>query len=222
MKIKICGQTSVEDADMSLSHGANFIGAVMDVDWSSRSLSEKQIRPIFEAHRERAFLLTFNAETTPAMEKTINALDPYAIQLTGRETFETVAFIKSVTRRPIFKSIHMFPAGGEKASDPEMILRLMDGYFRAGADGFVLDTIAKGMYGGTGVTNDWSIAALIAKPAPGPVFLAGGINPENVAEALGVPYIYGIDLASGVESEKGVKSGERLKALFEEINKTLA
>lgn len=222
MKIKICGQTSIKDADMSLGHGADLIGAVMDVDWSPRSLSEKQLRPIFKAHRERAFLLTFNANMTPALEKTVESLDPYAIQLTGRETFETVAFIKSVTNRLIFKSVHMSPAGSEKVSDPDTILRLMDGYFRAGADGFVLDTTVKGMYGGTGVTNDWSIAAMIAKSAPGPVFLAGGINPENVAEALGAPYIYGIDLASGVESEKGVKSGEKLKALFEEINKTLA
>ncbi|VAX24501.1 Phosphoribosylanthranilate isomerase [hydrothermal vent metagenome] len=222
MKIKICGQTSVKDADMSLDHGADFIGAVMDVDWSPRSLNEKQIRPIFAAQRERAFLLTFNAEITPALEKTIESLDPYAIQLTGRETFETVAFIKSVTSRLIFKSIHLFPADGEKASDPEMILRLMDGYSKAGADGFVLDTAVKGMYGGTGVTNDWSIAAMIAKSAPGPVFLAGGINPENVVEASGVPYIYGIDLASGVESAKGVKSGEKLISLFGAINKTLA
>lgn len=222
MKIKICGQTSVKDADMSVNHGADFIGAVIDVDWSPRSLGAKDAGPIFDAHRERAFLLTFNMDITPVLEKTIESLDPYAIQLTGQETFETVAFVKTVTNRLVFKSVHLFPSDGMKINDPGIILRLMDGYSKAGADGFVLDTAVKGMYGGTGVKSDWKLAGKIAKPAPGPVFLAGGINPENVAEALSVPGIYGIDLASGVESDKGVKSEEKLKALFEEINKTLA
>jgi len=222
MKVKICGQTSAKDASMSLNHGADFIGAVMDVDWSQRSLNSKQAQPIFDAHREKAFVLTFNTDITPALEKTIESLDPYAIQLTGQETFENVAFIKTVTGRLVFKSIHLFPADSAKADDSSTILKLMDEYSKAGADGFVLDTAVKGMYGGTGVRNDWKLAGEIARPAPGPVFLAGGINPENVAEALSVPYIYGIDLASGVESDKGVKSEEKLKALFEEISKTLA
>lgn len=222
MKVKICGQTSFKDADISLKHGADFIGVVMDVDWSSRSLSAIDAQPIFDAHRSKAFLLTFNMDTTPALETVTERLDPYAIQLTGQETLETVAFVKTVTDRLIFKSIHLSPADGVKVSDPGVILRLMDGYFRAGADGFVLDTTVNGMYGGTGVRHDWELAGKIAKPAPCPVFLAGGINPENVAEALSVPGIYGIDLASGVESDKGVKSEEKLKALFEAINKALA
>ena len=207
---------------MSVRHGADFIGAVIDVDWSSRSLSANEAQPIFDAHRSRAFLLTFNMDIGPALEKMIESVDPYAIQLTGQETFETVAFVKTVTNRLIFKSVHLSPEDGVIVGDPDVILRLMDEYSRAGADGFVLDTAVKGMYGGTGVKNDWSLAGKIAKQAPGPVLLAGGINKENVAEALSVPGIYGIDLASGVESDKGVKSEEKLKALFEEINKALA
>lgn len=222
MKVKICGQTSVKDADMSLNHGADFVGAVMDVGWSARSLSTIDAQHVFDVHREKAFLLTFNMDTTPVLEAVIERLDPYAIQLTGQEAFETVAFVKTVTSRLIFKSIHLSPADSEKVSDPGVILRLMDGYQKAGADGFVLDTTTKGMYGGTGIRNDWELAGKIAKLAPGPVFLAGGINPENVAEALDVPGIYGIDLASGVELEKGVKSEEKLKALFKEISKALA
>jgi phosphoribosylanthranilate isomerase len=222
MKVKICGQTSVNDAAMSVDHGADFIGVVMDVDWSVRSLSVIDAQPIFDAHREKAFLLTFNMDTTHEMEMVIGRINPYAIQLTGQESFETVAFVKTVTDRLIFKSIHLYPADGVKVNDPDVILRLMDEYHKAGADGFVLDTAVQGMYGGTGVKNDWALAAKIAKPAPGPVFLAGGINPENVAEALAVDGIYGIDLASGVESDKGVKSEEKLTALFEEINKALA
>ena len=126
MKVKICGQTSVKDADMSLNHGADFIGAVMDVDWSARSLSAIDAQPIFDAHREKAFLLTFNMDTTPDLETVIERLDPYAIQLTGQETFETVAFVKTVSNRLIFKSVHLSPADGVKVNDPGVILRLMD------------------------------------------------------------------------------------------------
>ncbi|MGK7344351.1 MAG: phosphoribosylanthranilate isomerase [Candidatus Nitrospinota bacterium M3_3B_026] len=217
LKVKICGQTSIEGCEASVRHGADFLGVVLDVEWSPRSLSADAAMPIFERFRDRAFLLLFDrAAGDTGLLRDIEKLKPFALQLTGRETPQTAAEMKAETGARVFKSVHLRPAG-EGEDDPAAILRLMEGYAAAGVDGFVLDTAAKGMFGGTGLRCDWDAAAKIVKEAPRPVFLAGGINPANAAEAAKVPGIYGIDLASGVESAPGVKSEEKIRALFETL-----
>lgn len=212
MKVKICGQTSVIDCEMSVRLGADFLGVVHNVEWSRRSLDLARARPIFEAFGQRTFLLTF--EMDPArLAEAAAGLSPCALQLTGRETPDGAARVRETTGLPVYKSIHL-SAVGLGADSPEDMAAKMRDYAAAGIDGFVLDTATGGMYGGTGVKSDWGVAARIIEEAPAPVLLAGGINPDNVAEAVAVPGIYGIDLASGVESAPGVKSEEKLAALF--------
>lgn len=218
MKVKICGQTSLSDCDMSVRLGADFLGVVLDVEWSARSLTVEQAKPIFERHSGRTFLLVFNREAGEGLVEAVETLEPFALQLTGQETPETAASIKSATGRPVYKSIHLKPSG-EGEDDAAAVLETMKRYAGAGVDGFILDTAAGGMYGGTGRKSDWSVAAKITERATLPVFLAGGINPENAVEAARVPGIYGIDMASGVEKSKGVKSEEKVHALFENLRK---
>ena len=212
VKVKICGQTSLADAALSIEAGADFIGVVIEVASSPRSLEADAAEPIFQAHGRRTFLLTCDMPQD-RLEETAMRLDPYALQLTGDETPEYVAAIKDSLGGLVFKSIHLPPAG-EGSADPEAILAAMASYAQAGADGFVLDTATGGLQGGTGVKSDWTLAAAITAKAPAPVFIAGGINPQNAAQAAALPGIYGIDLASGVESSKGVKSAEKLGELF--------
>ncbi len=216
MKVKICGQTSLADSAMSIRAGADFIGVVLDVPWSKRSLNLQAALPIFQEYGNRSFLLTFDKVVDRAMVEIVSTLDPYALQLTGREPAEDIRKIKELTGKPVFKSIHM-PAANGGSVDERSLCRRIEDYEKSGADGFILDTATNGMYGGTGVRSDWAAAARIIEQVHAPVFLAGGINPDNVAEALKVPGIYGIDLASGVESSKGVKSGEKLLSLFEAV-----
>jgi len=213
IKVKICGQTSLADADMSIALGADFIGVVYQVEASIRSLEMEAARPIFEKHRDRAFLLTWNAPLEEIVDAVME-LDPYAIQLTGNETPEDLAALKDETGGVIYKSIHLPPAGGDTAETPDSILERMKLYVEAGADGFVLDTVAGGLYGGTGEQSDWELASQITASSPAPIFIAGGINPENVAQAAAMPGILGVDMASGVESEKGIKSKEKIEGLF--------
>lgn len=219
LKVKICGQTSLADCEMSVRHGADFLGVVLDVEWSPRSLSAASAAPIFEKFRDRTFLLLFDRRADdPRLLRDVENLKPFALQLTGRETPGAAAELKLKTGARVFKSIHLRPAG-EGEDDPEVVLRLMEGHAAAGVDGFVLDTAAKGMFGGTGRRSNWETAARIVKASPAPVLLAGGINPDNAAEAAGVPGIYGIDLASGMESAPGEKSEEKVRALFETLRR---
>jgi len=79
-------------------------------------------------------------------------------------------------------------------------------------DAILLDAFDPEKYGGTGLTFDWNIIGHIGKR----IFLAGGINPDNAAQAVELG-VYGIDVCSGIEAEPGKKDHEKMKKLFENI-----
>ena len=77
------------------------------------------------------------------------------------------------------------------------------------AQGFLLDSHAPGAAGGTGETFDWT---QVPQDYPKPIILAGGLNPDNVAQAIQISRVYGVDVSSGVESAAGVKDAEKVQA----------
>jgi phosphoribosylanthranilate isomerase len=79
----------------------------------------------------------------------------------------------------------------------------------------LLDGFARGLRGGTGRTLDWNLARSARRY--GPIILAGGLKPENIAEAIRVAQPYAVDIASGVELRPGRKDPARLRALFEAV-----
>jgi phosphoribosylanthranilate isomerase len=83
------------------------------------------------------------------------------------------------------------------------------------ASAFLLDADSKGQFGGTGHTADWQVAKTAARTHH--IFLAGGLTPENVAEAIRVVKPYAVDVASGVESRPGKKDPGKLRAFFKAI-----
>jgi phosphoribosylanthranilate isomerase len=85
----------------------------------------------------------------------------------------------------------------------------LNGFAREATPAFLLDASVKGVYGGSGVTADWNGAAELAKEYP--LLLAGGLTPENVAEAVRQVRPWGVDVASGVESEPGKKDAEKMR-----------
>jgi phosphoribosylanthranilate isomerase len=89
------------------------------------------------------------------------------------------------------------------------------GYERNDVPALLVDAAVKGMYGGSGVTADWSTAAELAKKYP--LLLAGGLTPENVAEAVGRVKPWGVDVASGVESAPGEKDAAKMSAFINAV-----
>ena len=83
---------------------------------------------------------------------------------------------------------------------------------------FLLDRYQKGAYGGTGKTGNWKLAAEIAKEHP--ILLAGGLNPENIAAAIREVQPWGVDVASGVEIERGKKDPEKIKDFIQKARAT--
>jgi phosphoribosylanthranilate isomerase len=80
------------------------------------------------------------------------------------------------------------------------------------SDAILLDGFARGLHGGTGRTLDWKLAHAASRY--GQIILAGGLTPENIAEAIHVAQPYAVDVASGVEARPGRKDPARLRALF--------
>ena len=83
------------------------------------------------------------------------------------------------------------------------------------APAFLVDAAVKGLYGGSGVTTDWNGAAELAKKYP--LLLAGGLTPENVAEAVGRVKPWGVDVASGVESAPGEKDARKMSEFVKKV-----
>jgi phosphoribosylanthranilate isomerase len=89
------------------------------------------------------------------------------------------------------------------------------GFERPGVPAFLVDASVKGVYGGSGVTADWKGAAELAKKYP--LLLAGGLTPENVADAVRQVKPWGVDVASGVESAPGEKDPSKVKAFVQAV-----
>jgi phosphoribosylanthranilate isomerase len=210
-KVKICGQTRPEDIRFSFESGADFCGVVVEVASSPRSMTVEQAIPLFAGAASRTFALTAHADMA-LHARIAERLKPGFFQLTAAEPPEEVKTVRQRFGIPVFKSLHL-PARGGDPGEVEKFLALMGEYLAVGCDGFVLDTLAPGMFGGSGKKSDWNLAGKILSATRAKTFIAGGISPHNAREAatLGA---YGIDLASGVEIAPGVKSGEKITALF--------
>jgi len=95
------------------------------------------------------------------------------------------------------------------------IPRSLHGFAREDPPAFLIDASVKGAYGGTGVTADWGIAAELARQYP--LLLAGGLTPQNVAEAVRRVKPWAVDVASGVESSPGVKDPAKMRAFVRAV-----
>jgi phosphoribosylanthranilate isomerase len=220
-KVKLCGTASVEDALLAQRHGADYIGVVLEVDFSERSRSVAQAQTMVEALSTPVVILTFNRSVEWVVEA-FQETGAAAVQLLGQEPPDAVAALKRHIGGEVWKSLYLPPV--EETSDSfnlSELRRQMNRYAVAGADRLLLDTAAfvggKHRFGGTGRTSDWNLARRLILESPLPTFLSGGITPENVAQACREIQPYGVDLCSGVESERGRRDPTKTAALFEAL-----
>jgi phosphoribosylanthranilate isomerase len=202
VKVKICGITNAADALLAEAFGADVIGFIF-------AQSPRRITPAMAGKiSDKLSPLTFKSGIfVNESPKTINKAAAEAgldfAQLSGEETPEQISRIRGVR---IIKVI--------QARDRAFVLKQAKIYEKC-ADILLFDTYHEELKGGTGLTFDWTVLDGIKKP----FFIAGGINPKNIAKLLGSFVPYGIDVSSGVEAGKGKKDPEKLKRLFEELHK---
>lgn len=223
MKVKICGITTVKDALLATGGGADYIGVIIEIKHSPRRLTIEQALPIFQQSPRPVVALFFNWDAGQIREA-VSVLHPGVIQLQGQETPSLVKELKGTINCEIWKAIHV-PSKNEGKTDFRESLEKANTFINAGVDAIILDTVvgfpgAEKRYGGTGEVSDWDVARELVKAIPGKTFLAGGINPDNVRQAIEQVKPYGIDLCSGVEASFGVKDPQKLKRLMEYVHET--
>lgn len=204
--VKICGITSVEDAQVVVRAGSDAIGLNFYPE-SPRFVTPATARAIVEAVPSTMIKVGLFVNADPVLAcRAMDELGLDVLQLHGDEPPEYLARLGS---RPVMKAFRCGPDG----LGP--IMQYLDVCRRLGClpQFTLLDAWVAGMHGGTGRVADWSVARqYLADTALPPLVLAGGLTPLNVAEALRATGAWAVDTASGVESSPGRKDAAAVEA----------
>jgi phosphoribosylanthranilate isomerase len=204
MKVKICGLRTLESALFALDAGAELLGFNFYPP-SPRYIAPAGCAEIVSTLRQRGYtagLVGVFVNTAPEwMSAVLEQCHLDLAQLSGDEPPATLAAL---------------PGRAYKALRPASLAGLQDDLAQyapsTNAPAWLLDANRPGGYGGTGQTADWRLARNLAGQAP--ILLAGGLTPDNVAEAVRQVQPWGVDVASGVESAPGIKDPARVTAFI--------
>ncbi len=216
VRVKICGLTTVEDASAAVDLGADFLGLNFAAV-SPRRIDVARAREIADAVRGRTSLVAvFVNQSASEIDRVLETVEPDLVQLHGDEGPDEAA--RHGDRALKVLRVDRCP------SDEEL-----DGY--PDAWGFLVEARRQSAYGGTGRSWDYSLARQfsrrLSRASPGsfgarPFLLAGGLGPDNVAEAIMAARPWGVDVASGVESAPGRKDAELMHRFFQEVARVSA
>jgi phosphoribosylanthranilate isomerase len=205
VRVKICGITNLADAKAGVDLGAHALGFNF-YEKSVRNISPadayKIIRALHEKIEAAGVFVNWSPEAVIALAR---AIDLDTVQLHGDEP--------ATTARAVAKFFDVTKA-----------LRVGKGFrlgslrpFQSSARAFLFDAATRGRFGGTGHRTDWSVARRAARTHR--IILAGGLTPENVAEAILYVRPYAVDVASGIESRPGKKDPAKLRRFFAEVSR---
>jgi len=200
-KVKICGITNAEDAQLAVSAGADALGFVF-YSKSPRFIEPQVAKQIITLLPP--FVLPIGVFANEEQKVVRDIMEECGLALAQIHGDETPAYCESL-ERPILRGIRLKDRGS--------FLALAEYKGRAGVRGFVVDAFSESAYGGTGKTTNWDLAAEAAKAAL--ILLAGGLTPDNVQEAIQKVKPYGVDVSGGVEASPGKKDPIKVKAFIQ-------
>ncbi len=207
MKVKVCGITNLDDAEKAVELGAWAIGLIHHKG-SPRAVKASVAIEIGAALRRDAEIV--GVFVNPTLDYVVAAVENENLSMVQLSGNEGASFCLEVARRTgvkVIKAIHV-----SSAAD----IRQADSY--RGTDYHLFDTGGRDSWGGTGETFDWD---LLANHHSGmPFILAGGLNPENVTEAIRLTRPDAVDVASGVEKSPGIKDHGRMASFFQAAHYT--
>lgn len=203
MKVKICGLRSRGDLAAARSAGAAYAGLVFYPS-SPRNVTLADARWISAAIPEGLTIVALTVNATDAeLDAILDAAPVDVLQLHGSESPERTAEIRDRYRKPVMKAVGVAEEGD------------LDGLpaYAGAADMFLIDARPPRdaeLPGGNGVAFDWRL--IQGRRWPAPWLLAGGLTPDNVAEAIRLTGAEQVDVSSGVEYARGLKDPERMRA----------
>ncbi len=213
MRVKFCGTASLADMQSAIDAGCDAMGFIMGVthqssDFVTPAEAAKMIRqlppfiePVAVTHlQETEDLIRLVNDSHCTTLQIQNTVEPLEIDLIR----DALPYLK------IVKAIHVMDESAIKTG------KLYEPY----ADALILDTRTREKLGGTGIPHDWNISAKIVANSAVPVILAGGLRPENVAEAIRKVRPYGVDVHTGVKRD-GIRDPEKTLAFAREARNAL-
>ena len=212
--VKVCGVTTVDDARAAAEAGADYIGVIVGIEQSPRCIDAAAAAAIADAAGVPVICLLDRPASR--LQDILSRANPAGVQLIGTYSSEDIRAVKGAAGCAVWKTLHIPRSGAAREAEVPGQDRIEE-VFAAGADVIVLDTLVKNMKGGTGRTCDWESAAALVGRASGRVFLAGGINPDNAAEAVRTVRPAGIDVSSGVEDRPGRKNIQKVSRLIRAV-----
>ncbi|MFH1665449.1 MAG: phosphoribosylanthranilate isomerase [Candidatus Omnitrophota bacterium] len=214
LKVKICGLTSAEDALKAGTYGADLLGFIF-IRGTQRCVNDPSdvkiiMAGIPEELRTRVGRVgLFHNDIPERIARIVSDCGFNYVQLQGEETPHDCRTIKKILREKYGSEVMIIKAFKVK----EDILPC--GSYTAGdyddADYFVFDTFHPRLQGGTGTRFDWDVLVKAKGGLTKPFFIAGGLTPQNVADAVIAVGPYGVDVSSGVEKIPGKKDEDLLK-----------
>lgn len=207
MLIKICGITREQDAGVAIEAGADALGFVFEprsprhlLNYPGWQAWVSNLRGVLRV------LVIADPANLPAEWHLFDAL-----QCNLPEGVAPDALCASLPPLPLWLALRIRPS-----DTPESVLTVMR-TFAPLAERFILDTYHPDLPGGTGETHDWERARRICAKSPRPVLLAGGLTPENVADAIQQVQPDGVDVSSGVEASPGIKDAEKVRQFIRTV-----
>jgi phosphoribosylanthranilate isomerase len=209
-RVKICGLTDPADLRAAIEAGADAVGIISsvsvdtprEVDRGTAAELVAEVPPFVTAT-----LVTMPEDADHAVDL-IRAIQPDAIQLHGEFDAEDIGYIRAETGIKVIPAVDFTDT--ERAHELD-----------AAADAILVDSTTDEGAGGTGETHDWESTADLAETLTSPVVLAGGLTPDNVAEAVRVAAPFAVDVASGVEREPGKKDHTALATFVQNAGREL-
>jgi phosphoribosylanthranilate isomerase len=205
MKVKICGLTNKDDAVWAINYGADYLGFNFYKD-SPRHVSIKGAEKFLsELPPFSSKIGIFVNEPEDGVIKAVKHLPLQGLQLHGDETPTYISTLR-LSLEGMGKKLFIIKAKRVQSEDD---LQSLTGYIDV-VDYFLLDAFSSTQMGGTGQTFNWDIAVK-AKEFGKPLFLAGGLNSDNVKDAIKQVAPYAVDVASGVEKSPKRKDLDKMR-----------
>jgi len=207
-RVKICGITSLKDLETVTRLGADAVGVITGIPSSPRNVSIEKARTLIE--------------NAPIFAKTVLVIAPRSPE----EAFEACKYVNpdavQIHGEPLENGEHRCALPGFSIIQPVTVNMpgITGRCFTAAHmfDAVLLDSSTGSKLGGTGKVHDWEISRQLAKAIkPKPLILAGGLNPDNVADAIRRVRPYAVDVCTGTEKSPGVKDPKKVQQFLHEV-----
>lgn len=215
-RIKICGMKDRISVKMAVHCGADAVGFITEVPVDTpRKIGRETARDLVASTPPfvTSVMVCMPDDPGHALEL-ITYVQPDAVQIHSSIEIEELKEIKEASRVKLIKTVHI-----DQDTDVGNTLAYISQLEHI-VDAILLDTKVDGKTGGTGTVHDWTISKNVIAGSPLPVILAGGLKPENVAEAVRIVRPYAVDTASGVETD-GSKDGDKVQTFIQQVQGAL-